>query len=248
MIQNKLVNSHYGPMIINANDTGIGAHVEQLGAWAQDDLSVIAQIINAQLADKSSITFYDVGANIGTHSVALSKTFGSKIKIRAFEAQRLVFYQLCGNLAINNIENVLCHFAAVNDGIEATLNINLPNYDERFNYGGLELATAVNSDNQFVSKPNQEEVPCVSLDSYNESVDFIKMDIEGMELQALNGATSTIQQSRPICFVEVLKSDIISIQDFFRQRNYILYKYKEDDWIFVPKESHIELSLPKILL
>lgn len=235
-------------MIINANDIGVGAHVEQLGVWAEDDLSVMAQIIKIQLQSKGSIIFYDVGANIGTHSVALSKEFGSHIKIRAFEAQRQVFYQLCGNMALNNVENVYCHFVAVNDGSSLCMEIKLPNYDERFNYGGLELDTARNSDNQGVNKPNTETVDCVALDDFNETVDFIKMDIEGMEIQALQGSKHIIERSRPICFVEVLKSDILAIQDFFRQYGYVLYQYKEDDWIFVPKDSDVELDLPKVLL
>ena len=248
MIQNKIVNSKFGPMIINANDIGIGSHVEQLGVWAEDDLSVMAELLRVQLAKKSCVTFYDVGANIGTHSVALSKEFGSAIKIRAFEAQRLVFYQLCGNLAINGIENVYCHNVAVSDGQTEVMEIRLPNYDERFNYGGLELSDAVNSDNQFVAKPNTETVSCICLDSFDEPVDFIKMDIEGMEPQALQGARDLIDRCRPICFVEVLKSDILVIQEFFRSVSYNRYTYKDDDWIFIPKESEIKLNLPVVLL
>lgn len=235
-------------MIINANDTGIGRHVEQIGAWAEDDLLAMTQLLAAILQKKSVATFYDVGANIGTHSVALSRQFGDRIKIRAFEAQRLVYYQLCGNIAINGIENVFCHHLAVNDGSVESMDIKLPNYTTHFNYGGLELASAVNSDNQFVDKPNTEAVECRALDDFDETVDFIKMDIEGMEIHALEGAKKIITQYRPACFIEVLKSDILQIQDFFRQVGYNLYKYKEDDWIFLPKETDIQLNLPVVLL
>lgn len=248
MITNKIVNSKFGPMIINANDTGIGRHVEQLGVWAEDDLSVMAELLRALLQKKNTLIFYDVGANIGTHSLALSKEFGDKIKIRAFEAQRLVFYQLCGNMSINGIENVHCYHLAVNDGQNKTLQIDLPSYSDSFNYGGLELGTAINSDNQFVAKPFSETVDCRALDDFDESVDFIKMDIEGMEIQALEGSKKIITESRPICFVEVLKSDILKIQDFFRSMDYLLYQYKDDDWIFLPKESDIKLNLPVVLL
>lgn len=93
-----------------------------------------------------------------------------------------------------------------------------------------------------------ESIPCVTLDSFTEWVDFIKLDVEGMEFQALQGAKSIVEQSRPICFVEVLKSDIIMIQQFFKSYDYVLYKYKPDDWIFVPNDSDVELDLPKTLL
>ena len=44
MIPNKLVQSHYGPMIINANDKYIGRSIEQLGAWAAEDIELIKSI------------------------------------------------------------------------------------------------------------------------------------------------------------------------------------------------------------
>jgi FkbM family methyltransferase len=235
-------------MIINGNDKWIGPSIEQFGAWAADDIELIARVLDILLADRDHVTFYDVGANIGTHTVALARHFDTRISIRAFEAQRQMFYILCGNVAINGLDNVFCHHCAVSDGTVEAIDILLPDYHKINNFGGLELMDAVNSDNSLMSKCLVETVSCVTVDSYRESVDFVKLDIEGMELRALQGARHIIQASRPICFVEVLKSDVEAIRDFFRQYSYILYQYKSDDWIFVPEESNVELDLPKILL
>lgn len=248
MIHNKLVTSHYGPMIINANDRYIGASIQHFGAWAADDIETIKSIIDILLDEKSSVTMYDVGANIGTHAVALARHFGPRISVRAFEAQRQVYYTLCGNVALNGLDNVFCEHAAVSDGTVDRLDIQLPDYNQPNNFGGFEVIPAVNSDNAEMQKTQTETINCTTIDNYNETVDFVKLDVEGMEIQVLHGAKNILERSRPICFVEVLKSDKLTIHRFFHDLDYIAYRYKNDDWIFVPADSDVELDLPKILL
>ena len=80
-------------MIINSNDKYIGRSIELLGSWAKDDIELIESFCSHILEYKPSMTFYDVGANIGSHSIALAKKFGNRISIRAFEA--LVRYTIC---------------------------------------------------------------------------------------------------------------------------------------------------------
>lgn len=235
-------------MLINANDKFIGASIEQFGAWAADDIENIKNIIDILLGERSLVTMYDVGANIGTHTVALARHFGSRISVRAFEAQRHVYYTLCGNVALNGLDNVVCEHAAVSDGTVDRLDIQLPDYNQVNNFGGFEVMPAVKSDNSGMQKGQTETISCTTIDSYNESVDFVKLDVEGMEIQALHGAKTTLERSRPICFVEVLKSDKLVIHHFFHDLDYLSYRYKDDDWIFVPEESNVELDLPKILL
>lgn len=247
MIPNKLVNSNYGPMIINGCDRFIGASIEQFGAWAPDDIELMKNIIYKLLENKNHVTFFDVGANIGTHSVALAKHFHNKISIRAFEAQRHVYYQLCGNVSLNGLDNVVCEHLAVSNGSLPHIEVAMPDYTQLNNFGGLELVPAKNSDNDQLIKGAAEQVKCTTIDSFHESVDFIKMDIEGMEYQALQGAKQTITLHQPICFVEVLKSDAGQILDYFTKQNYCGYRYKNEDWIFVHKQSLIKFDLPIVL-
>ena len=52
------------------------------------------------------------------------------------------------------------------------------------------------------------EVPTVSLDSLNLArVDLIKIDVEGMEMDALDGAAQCIGKLHPILLIETIKSD-----------------------------------------
>ena len=238
---NAIINSDYGLIIININDTTIGKSISQNGYWAIEDINLIKMLIDIQLQRCNSITFYDVGANIGTHSLALSKCFPEKIKIRAFEAQRQIYNMLCGTVAINGLQNVYCHNIAIGDKDGETLQLNLPDYDSPNNFGGFELIKPLTSDNQDLSKFGAEVVSTIRIDSFDEKVDFIKMDIEGMEDKALSGSVKTIETHRPICFVETMKSDINFIFEFFKSRNYIGFQ-KEFDLIAIPFEYELNIT------
>jgi FkbM family methyltransferase len=241
MIPNKIVNSQTGPMIINANDQYIGRSVELYGTWAQDDIDLMGGLVELLLQNKDQIVFYDVGANIGTHTVAMAKRFGDRVAVRSFEAQRQVYYVLCGNVAINGLDNVHVHHAAVSDQSNKAMLIDLPDYTLPNNFGGLELVPAERTDNQYMTKTQSESVTTVTIDQFAESVDFLKMDIEGMEHVALQGAKKTIHAHRPICFVEMWKTDTEAVKQFFKQANYRAYAYKPDDWIFFPAEGNLGL-------
>jgi FkbM family methyltransferase len=193
------------------------------------------------LANKETVVFYDVGANIGTHTVSLAKIFGNKIAVRSFEAQRQVYDVLCGNVAINGLDNVHVHHAAVSDISNNTMLIDLPDYTLPNNFGGLELIESQRSDNQYMTKTRSETVTTVTIDQFDETVDFLKMDIEGMEHIALQGARTTILTHRPICFVEMWKTDTNAVKQFFKELNYVAYAYKPDDWIFFPADSNLGL-------
>lgn len=58
--------------------------------------------------------FVDVGAHVGSWTLVMATQFR---EVHAFEPRRLTFQQLCGNIALNGLENVFVH----NVGIETTL-------------------------------------------------------------------------------------------------------------------------------
>jgi len=223
-------------MLVNPNDQFIVPSIEQAGTYSPGDITLIQSLVEFLINKHGDATFYDVGANFGTHTLAVASRFEDKVKVRAFEAQKQIFFNLCGSLALNGLTNVDCHNLAVTDGSIETLQFDLPDYDSVNNFGGLELVPAESSDNQTMKKVGKETVTCVALDDYDERVDLIKMDIEGMELQALNGATKIFDQYRPICFLEVLKSDPSKIRTFFESRNYAIEPFSQMDWLLIPAE------------
>ena len=73
-------------------------------------------------------------------------------------------------------------------------------------------------------------VPQLTLDSYNYTdVDIIKIDVEGYELQVLEGASATIAKNRPIVQIECVETQprafgktIQDLMDYFNTRNYVI--------------------------
>lgn len=73
-------------------------------------------------------------------------------------------------------------------------------------------------------------VPQLTLDSYGfTDVDIIKIDVEGYELQVLEGAVNTIAQNRPIVQIECVEiqprafgKTIQDLMDYFNNKNYVI--------------------------
>lgn len=206
---NVTVPTAYGTMIVNRNDWaelngerfGVGWDLMETGRYAQGELDQIKTLIGRCPADP---VLLDVGANVGVHSLFFSELAGAGGRVYAFEAQRIVFQTLMGNLALNSIENVFARQTAVG-AAAGELKMPVMDYTQPFNFGGVQLNagpanTAANGSN--------EAVAMIALDSLHLArVDFIKADVEGMELDVLQGALATINRCRPLIQVEWLGRD-----------------------------------------
>lgn len=86
-----------------------------------------------------------------------------------------------------------------------------------------------------------------TLDSYNfEDVDIIKIDVEGYELQVLEGAQQTIEKNRPIIQIECVDIQprafgrtIQDLFDYFNDRDYVITTadgvVRGSEWVYVKK-------------
>lgn len=245
-MSNVLVTTDFGPLIVNSNDYGVGRQLMKTGSYCSSDINLMKQLIHFLIQQRGECLIYDVGSNIGTHSVALAKS-SVLVSLRSFEAQRQIFYCLCGNIALNKLENVICHNNAVSDISGEQLQFRTPNYGSENNFGGLELRppSAV-SDNASMIFGGEEIVTTLSLDSFNEMPGFIKLDIEGMELSALYGAQRIVKEARPIMWIEILKSNMDDIQRFlvkFGYRGYIL----KDDLIAIPDCYNVKPNETRVI-
>ena len=127
----------------------------------------------------------DIGAHTGTYSISLADHCKS---VYAFEPQRIIYYSLCGGVALSNIKNVYCK------------NIGLGSPDQ---VGTCKInGISIDGGGATIHAPNntmvlyQEDIEIVTLDSLHlENIGFIKMDVENNELQALQGAIQTLERS-----------------------------------------------------
>jgi FkbM family methyltransferase len=197
---NVLKNCRHGLMLYNTNDVYIGRSLNDYGEFSEEEAEIFAELV------KPGMTVLDVGANIGTHTVVFSKLVGPKGLVFAYEPQRLIYYSLCANISLNNLKNVYCLQNAVGnkDG-----RVDIPELDMRKvqNFGELQLGV------HYSNAKSSCSVKLVKLDSliWLERIDFIKIDIEGMEPEAILGAKEIINKHRPLLYLEADRQENLSL-------------------------------------
>jgi FkbM family methyltransferase len=187
---NQLTRAKDGLMLYNRHDLFVGRSIERYGEFSPGEAELFQQII------KPGAVIVEAGANVGAHTLQLSRLAGDRGAVFAFEPQRLVFQTLCANLALNSIANVYCRDEALGEA-PGTIRVPLLDPQADNNFGGLALGGAAG-----------EPVAVITLDSLNLSrCDFLKVDVEGMELSVLKGAAQTIAKHRPLVYVENDRQD-----------------------------------------
>jgi FkbM family methyltransferase len=144
----------------------------------------------------------DIGANLGSYAVPLAKQH-THFQFECFEAQRIVYYQLCANTFLNRLSNVYTHNVGLSNEKRIT-NYVLPNYAEETNIGAFSIDFDTRANGYEVkSEGITERMIIIPLDAMQyEKVRLIKMDVEGHELQVLLGAEHTLRENNypPIIF------------------------------------------------
>jgi FkbM family methyltransferase len=134
----------------------------------------------------------DVGSNYGQMAITFSKlTAGT---VYAFEAEPFIYKILSENLILNNSSNVKATFGAVYNESGIELIFPEPDFERFESYGSYGI------------DPNAKQgrvVKSLTIDSLDiqEPISFMKVDIQGSDLFALQGAKATILKNKmPILF------------------------------------------------
>jgi len=217
-----LLSTDHGSMIVNRfdyhtndgkNSFGVGSQLLGKGSYDAGEILFLKNILNALVNDRGSgITVLDCGANIGVHTIEFAKSLDGHGSVVSIEAQRQVYYALCGNIAINNCFNVYAIHGAVGDVAE-TISIPQPNYFMPSSFGSMELKQSENSEYIGQTLEKTEGVQQMTLDSLSlDGLALLKIDVEGMELEVLAGAERLISNTRPVMWVEWLKVDRLKLK------------------------------------
>jgi len=149
------------------------------------------------------MTVYDVGANLGFHSLAFSFLVGEKGKVLSFEPNPSTIERLKGNvslnIAVNNVE-VVPYSVLDRAGLIEFKVSDLHHSQSRV----AELTPLANG----VEFSNTLHVPALTLDAFvfersQPAPSAVKIDIEGAEHLAIAGMRNILTQYRPMLFVEL---------------------------------------------
>lgn len=169
----------------------------------------------------------DVGANCGLYTRELARL---SRRVHAFEPSR----QMADILRHTSATNVQIHEIALSDH-EGEADLLIPQGEQGAVHGlaSLEPQLALSAKSCIAL-----HVPLARLDAViQEDVAFVKIDVEGHELNVLNGAVALLERSQPVFLVEAedrhRAAATESIFDFFRDKDYRGFFIEDGDIVSV---------------
>ena len=205
----------------------------------ESELSNIFAIIDT-LPDNAVIV--DGGTNAGFFTIPVAyKINGSRARIIAFEPQRQLFQAVGGSLALNGYQHVFLHNVGL--GTEPGI-AQLPaiDYSVVQDFGTVQLSdnTTVEEDGWMADRV----VDITSIDAMDlPRLDFFKLDVEGYEVPALEGAVKTIQRYRPWIWVEYFITGVEPIKQALAEiDDYEFFIVDYQNMLCAPKEKLVQIT------
>lgn len=216
-----LAASDQGTFIVNRFDAvrvsetkavGVGGNMLASGSYCAVEAGEIEDLLRLRREFfGAGVVAIDCGANIGIFTVQWAKAMIGWGAVLAIEAQERLFYALAGNIVLNNCLNARAAFAAVGSEV-GLIQVPIPNYEQYASFGSLELRPHPNVEN--IGQPidytqNLIPTPLVTIDHLAlPRIDLLKIDVERMENEVLEGAKASIARCLPIIVIESVKSDV----------------------------------------
>ena len=187
----------------------------------------------------------DCGANCGNHTIFYA-SFSKKVY--AIEPIKSSFDILLKGLSLNKIKNVVPFNMAISAREQNLKVVSINPYDSgstAFNYAfNNNLVNPIDLGFKPLQHPTEDYfVESKPLDFViHGKVDYIKIDVEGMEMEVLKGAEKIINEFHPLMLVEVWgrhKENLVLFKQWMKENDYFvlrktrgpnyLIKYKKEE-------------------
>ena len=197
----------YGSMMHLDNDEVIGHSLNKYGESNYHQIEFLKQLVNP------GDIVIDVGAYVGTFTVPLAKQVGPSGYVVAFEPQLLIYHMLCGNIALNELRNVLAYNQAVNSVANSYMAVPPVNYAEQQDFSQIAPTPVLSG----------HLVGTVSLDHLTGALTqtkpkLIKINVNEMDSLVLEGARNLIKECKPFLYLSC--SNIAKISEFLGEIDY----------------------------
>lgn len=214
-----LAATEQGSLIVNRFDFnqvgqnpayGVGHQLLEKAAYDAGEVDLAIQLLELRRQYYGDgVVAVDCGANIGVHAISWARRMTGWGSVHAIEAQERIFYALAGNIALSNCFNIQAIHAAV-AAEDGEIRIPAPDYCRPASFGSLELRKRNQTEfiGQAIDYTGEKLVPvrAMTIDGLGlQRLDFLKIDVEGMEFEALEGAVATMVRLHPVILVEHIK-------------------------------------------
>ena len=176
---------------------GIDFSIYLLGSFEPGTHNTLKKLV------KPGDTVFDIGANMGAHTLALAQSVGPTGKVFAFEPADFAFEKLCRNLALNS-DLQACTFPQ-----QILLGASLSEQREPEIYASWPLESDASSHPKHRGRlVSTSRATVDTLDAFVarqgiSALNLIKIDVDGHELPVFQGATETLRQFHPVLVMEM---------------------------------------------
>jgi FkbM family methyltransferase len=176
------------------------------------------KFIDSYLKVKEGDVFLDVGAHIGKYTLGIASIMGKKGQVISIEPYPETYRVLLENIRLNSFENIQTfRIAAWSQNCKKQLFLSN-------NAGGHSLTPNKKPDERW---PDQQPFIIIQakplddvLEKIGMKVDWIKIDVEGAEIEVLQGMRKTLEHDKPNLIIEARKTNLEKIKKFMEQQRY----------------------------
>ncbi|MFT6879503.1 MAG: FkbM family methyltransferase [Psychromonas sp.] len=150
----------------------------------------VFKIVKSRLQKNSDLILFDVGANVGTYTEFLLKNFSSTCQIYSFEPSKITFAELKRNYSINGVHLQNLGLGKQNETIKL--------------YKDVENSTLASAFKRTLNDNSLESFELMEVQTLDhfcgknniEKIDFLKIDVEGFDLNVILGANQLIKEQK----------------------------------------------------
>tara|TARA_Y100000741_G_scaffold363815_1_gene352971 strand:+ start:3993 stop:4883 length:891 start_codon:yes stop_codon:yes gene_type:complete len=238
-------------MKLNVNDPGISKELLLYGFHEERTTNIVKKII------KPGMNLIELGANVGYYTLLESRLLNGKGKIFAIEPVPENFTSLNDNIKLNDHKNIETFNLAISDK-KGEFDFFLTNES---NWGSMvdpssDKISKTMSDKLKIRHNNKIKVKAISIDDFVKEnnikeVNFIRMDIEGYEIEAIKGMKNTLKSNGNISLLIEIHNKIFSdvkksygptfeflLNNGFKPKILIA---KQDEYYDIKEENFIDL-------
>lgn len=155
---------------------------------------------------QAGYTIFDIGSNVGYYSLLASPIIGNTGRVFMFEPVGINMERAKANILLSGFSNIHCNKKAITNK-KGSVNIRVA---DDSNLGMSGLSDCINESGV------DEQVEGITLDEFVrenkiESVEMIKIDVEGAEPLVIQGAKTCLQKFSPILMIEVCIETLVRL-------------------------------------